>query len=148
MINLTYEETTYKEVQREINALCMMGYMEVDKYDGQPEPNLDNELLAAIPGIQVIVAKEEGTVVGFHVSMISYDMFYKDQLTAYVMFYYMLPAFRGKGRGIGMFNFAETLYKDKGADRVFMSRKSYIDNEKMFKTLGYTHIEDNYTKVV
>lgn len=144
---MIYEEVEYGDVIEDIERLSQEGYKEVDKYNGL-KLNINHELLSSMPEIQTIIAKEDDIVVGFHVTLITPDLFYQDIVTACVLFYYMTPKNRGKGRGLALFQYAEEQIKDKDADRIFMSRKIYIPNEKIFNTLEYKHIEANYTKAM
>jgi len=145
---MEYKEENYKHIIREMDKLIPKFAEEVDIYPDKQIPDFNHELLSSIEDLQVITARENGELVGFHVSFIQYDIFYKNLLTCAVLFYYLLPENRGNGNGTGMFEYAEKLYKDKKVKRVFMSRKIHIDNEKMFKKLGYSHIEANYTKSI
>jgi GNAT superfamily N-acetyltransferase len=94
----------------------------------------------------VVVARDDGDIIGFHISSIQPDIFYKSIKTAYVLFYYLDRKYRGSGNGLKMFEFADNEFKKEGAQRAFMSRKTHINNEKLFIKLGYNHIEANYEK--
>ncbi len=96
--------------------------------------------------LRLITARSNGKLVGFHVSTITDDIFYKGKKTAFVLFYLLDKNFRGKGQGIKMFDYAEKLNIENDVDRCFMSRKVHLDNEKMFLSLGYINIEANYEK--
>lgn len=112
-------------------------------------PDLDHDQFRQIEDIgmlRVIIAESNGKTVGFHISTIQNDIFYKTNKTAYVLFYYFEKKYRGKGSGLKMFKFADDYFKENDVKRVFMSRKIHINNEKMFKKLGFNHIEANYEK--
>ena len=145
---MDYSVESYKDIIPEMDVILPSFYREVDIYPENPTPDINHELLSSIPSLQVITAREEGELVGFHISLIEKDMFYKTLDLACVLFYYLHRDHRGEGRGTKMFEYAEELYKEKEVDRVFMSRKIYIPNEKMFTKLGYTHLESNYTKAI
>ncbi len=95
--------------------------------------------------LQLVTARDEGKLVGFHASSILDDIFYKGKKTAFVLMYYLTKEYRGGG-GYKMFKYADDLFAHKNVDRSFMSRKVHIDNESLFKRLGYTKIESNYEK--
>ena len=148
MVNqLTYEEVPYRDVADDMNRMFMEGYKEMDHYDGM-KPDVNHEMLSNLDNLQTIVAKDGDKVVGIHSTIISPDMFYQQINVAYVLFYYMSPMYRGRGRGLALFQYAEDQYKDKDVDRIFMSRKIYIQNEKLFEALEFTQIEANYTKAI
>ena len=145
---MVYQEENYKDVIKELDKILPQFFKEVDIYPEEPEPDINHELLSSINSLQVITARDDDKLVGFHIAIIENDIFYKTLLTSAVLFYYMLPESRGNGNGTKLFEYAEKIYRDKGVKRVFMSRKIYINNENMFDSLGYTHIESNYTKAI
>jgi len=145
---MVYTQEKYEDIIPELDKILPLFYKEVDIYPENPTPDINHELLSNIPELQVVTAREDGKLVGFHIALIENDIFYKTLILACVLFYYLHPDHRGEGRGTKMFEHAEKLYKEKDVDRVFMSRKIYINNEKMFTKLGYTHLESNYTKAI
>jgi len=145
---MVYQEEKYSDILPELEPLLFKLAEEVDRYPEEPVLDVDHETLSSMDSLQVITAREDGELVGFHVATVQPDIFYKHILTGFVMLYYMLPLFRGRGRGSGLFEYAEKLYKQKEVQRVFMSRKIYIPNEKVFTKLGYKQIEANYTKAI
>ena len=138
----------YEDIVPEISILYSMA---VDEVVGdcpfEADVNHDDFINMDNMGIlRVITARKEDKLIGFHISMITNDMFYRDKKTAYVMHYYLMKEHRGNGKGLRMFEYAENLNKKNSIDRSFMSRKAHINNEKMFDALGYNKIEINYEK--
>jgi len=140
-----YSIEKYKDIIGEINPLFLLLAEEVDLYPENPVPNVDHQQFIDMGG-QIVCAREEGKLVGFHISAITNDIFYKHILTGYVLCYYLLSEYRGGGNGTKMFVYADESFKKSGVERVFMSRKIYVNNEKMFIKLGYKQLEANYTK--
>lgn len=112
-------------------------------------PNVDHDQFLGLEDLGflcVVVAREDGEIVGFHITTIQPDIFFKDKKTAFVMFYYLEKQCRGNGNGLKMFEFADNEFKNSGVERAVMSRKIHIKNERIFDALGYNHIEANYEK--
>jgi len=145
---MIYQEEKYKDILPELEPLMLELASEVDLYPEEPKVNVDHETLGSMDTLQLITARQDNRLVGFHIATVQPDLFYKHILTGFVLLYYMLPEYRGRGKGTGLFEYAEMLYKKKKVQRVFMSRKIYIPNEKVFTSLGYTQIEANYTKAI
>lgn len=149
---LHYQCENYLNVMEEFSALMPLIYQEVDIYPENPEPNFNHDEMIQLEELgilQFVTARDhQNNLVGIHASIVRPDMYYAHILTGFVMFYYVHPNFRGGGNGTNMFVFADNQFKEKGVERIFMSRKIYINNEKMFDKLGYNHIEANYTKAV
>lgn len=151
MIKISLER--YEDIVSELEPVYVPFFEEVDIYPESPMPNVDHDMFIYIEGdgkLQVVTARDDSNndLVGFHISILTNDIFYKHILTAAVSHYFLLKEYRGKGEGTKMFEFADKSFKYRGVQRIFMSRKIYVDNEKMFKQLGYTQLESNYTKAI
>lgn len=148
---MKYSVEKYPEIMEELIILLPEIYAEVDKYPENPEPNFNHDhflMLDSTDELFVITAREEGKLVGIHVTYIAADLYYKHIKTAFVLFYFLKKENRGDGNGTKMFSYAEKVMKLTDAERLFISRKIYIDNEKMFDELEYRHIENNHTKFI
>lgn len=138
----------YKDIVPEISKLYAIAVDEIVSecpYDADVDHDQFIEM-DEMDLLQVITARENDELIGFHISTITNDIFYKDKKTAYVMHYYLMKEHRGGGRGLKLFEYAEKVFNEKNIDRTFMSRKTHINNEKMFDALGYNQIEANYEK--
>lgn len=138
----------YKDIIPEISALYDIAVNEVVikcpfKVDVDHGQFVDMDEIGLL---RVITARANKKLVGFHISTVTSDIFYKGKKTAYVMHYYLMKEHRGNGRGLRMFEYVEELNKKDNIDRSFMSRKIHINNGKMFDALGYNQIESNYEK--
>jgi len=138
----------YESIINEIDELCLSAVDEV--VIGCPfKHEIDHDQFIQMESIgllQLVTARKNKKLVGFHASTIINDIFYKDKKTAFVLIYLLAKECRGGGQGLKMFEYADNLFKEKNIDRSFMSRKIHINNEKMFNKLGYTKIESNYEK--
>jgi hypothetical protein len=146
MISVQREE--YSDVINYLNDLSTTMTSEVD-IGHSYIPEVDHDQFLGIEDLGmlcVITARKDGDLVGFHISSIQNDIFYKSNKTAYVLFYFLDKKYRGNGNGLKMFKFADDEFKRNDAKRAFMSRKVHINNEKLFTTLGYKMIESNYEK--
>jgi len=147
---ISYQIEKYADILDEFKLIIPDFVKEVDTYPENPKLNVDHEQIIELDemGLLQVVTARTDKLVGIHVAMVKADVFYKHILTAFVLFYYLTPECRSGGKGLKMFEFADKSFKDAGAERIFVSRKIYIPNEKMFNKLGYTHIEANYTKAI
>jgi len=148
---MKYSVEKYPEIMEELIILLPELYVEVDTYPEKPKPNFNHDhflMLDSTDELFVITAREEGKLVGIHCTYITADIYYKHINTAFVLFYFLKKENRGGGNGTKMFSYAEKVMRLTDAERLFISRKIYIDNEKMFDKLGYSHIENNYTKFI
>jgi len=87
-------------------------------------PDLDHYQFLALDvlGLLHFVSARKGDeIVGFHISTVQNDIFYKAVKIAVVLFYYLDKKCRGNGGGFKLFEFADNEFKNIGADRVVMS---------------------------
>ena len=146
MISIQREE--YKDVIDYLNSLSTTMTRETDLgHSYTPDVDHDQFLdLEDLGLLYVITARKDGEIVGFHISTIQNDIFYKTKKTAFVLFYYLDKKYRGNGNGLKLFEFADNEFKNIGVQRALMSRKVHINNEKLFTKLSYNLIESNYEK--
>jgi len=146
--SVIYSIEKYADIVEELKNIYVPFFKEVDIYPEAPTPNVDHDQFIQMGDALQVVTARENRLVGFHIAFVINDIFYKHIKTAMVSHYYLLPESRGNGNGTNMFAFADDEFKRKGVERVFMSRKIYMNNEKLFNKLGYRQIECNYTKAI
>ncbi len=145
--DMIFSEENYADIIEELKDLYLVMEDEVVDCPYKADVNHDQLIDMQESGLlQIITARKDNDLVGFHITMITNDLFYKDKKTAYVLYYFLLKQHRGGGRGLKMFEYAENLFKENKVSRTFMSRKIHIKNEKLFNALGYNQIEANYEK--
>lgn len=148
---MEYSVETYHDIVGGFTKLLPEFFEEVDIYPENPIPNLDHAQFKAMDesgSLLFVCAMNGSKLVGFHITYITPDIFYKHIKTAYVLCYFLKKENRGNGNGTKMFEFADKMIRSTNAERIFMSRKIYMPNEKIFNKLGYTHVESGYTKYI
>lgn len=139
----------YKDILDDIIGIVPEFQKEICIYPEAPTPNLDHDQIIGLESLgllQVTTARGKSGLVGIHVAIVAPDMFYKPILMAYVIWYYVKPEDRGKGHGLSLFSFADKQLKQRGAERLFITRKIHMPNENLFKKLDYPQIECGHTK--
>lgn len=143
-----FQKEDYVNLVSEIDEIAPRISYEVDIYPGVTKPNIDHDKLIAMGDmvLAVVARNEEGKMVGFTISLITYDILFKHVLTSYSLFYYLLPEYRGGGNGTRLFEVTEEYYDEIGVERSFIPRKLHIDNQELFRKLEYMPVETTYTK--
>ena len=147
-MSLTINREKYSDVIDYLDNLSTTMTKETDLGHSYT-PDVDHEQFLTLEDVGylcVITARKDGEIVGFHISTIQNDIFFKTVKIAVVLFYYLEKKHRGNGNGLKLFEFADNEFKNCGAKRTIMSRKVHINNEKLFAKLGYNLIESNYEK--
>lgn len=96
--------------------------------------------------LAVITARDDGRLVGYHVSLVRRHMHY-DSLTAYTDIFYIAPPYRKGMIGVKLFKAAEDVLTAMGVERIYTGTKLKLDIGPILERLGYNAIERLYTKV-
>jgi N-acetylglutamate synthase-like GNAT family acetyltransferase len=69
-------------------------------------------------------------------------------MTAFEDIYFIKKEYR-KGRvGIKLFQYAESVLKGIGVNRIIMHTKVHLDHSRLFEYLGYKHTDKLFTKIL
>lgn len=98
--------------------------------------------------LHLVTARDDGKIIGYHVSMIGGHLHYKSTLHASVDLYFVKQEYR-KGRiGIKLFKFTEESLKAIGVQKIVTGTKVHKDNSRLFEYLGYHNTEIIFTKLI
>lgn len=96
--------------------------------------------------LHLLVVRDNGKVIGYHLSIIRTHLHYKDSLNAFTDVYYVDKAYQGSTVGVRMFKEVEKTLKSRGVEKMFTGTKIGLDRGKIFEHLGWTETERLYTK--
>lgn len=113
------------------------------------EPDYDAyRRMAAAGMLRTITCRCDGELIGYIVFIVQPHLHYKSCMTAFEDIYYVKKEYR-KGRvGIRLFQYAESVLKQRGVKRIIMHTKIHLDNSRLFEYLGYKHTDKLYTKLL
>lgn len=107
------------------------------------EKSLDN------PDMLILVAEDDGKIIGITAAM-TYPMYFNtDKLVAQELWWYLTPEARGGPASKMLFQTIEKWAKAKGAEAMFMIAlaDARVDTlAKVYKRSGYTPVERSYVK--
>jgi hypothetical protein len=93
-----------------------------------------------------IVVLTVGTIVaGYFVFVLNESLHYRSHILATGDMFYILPEYRAL-YAVRLFRAAEAFAKEAGADKMYVSYKTYKDISPLTKRLGFTHVEDVVVK--
>jgi len=98
--------------------------------------------------LHVVTVRDDGKLIGYHVSIISPHLHYKSTLHAMVDLYYLNPDYRRQGVGKGMFEFVEKKLVEIGVRKVYTGTKTHLSFRTLLESLGYKETEIMFTKVI
>jgi GNAT superfamily N-acetyltransferase len=96
----------------------------------------------------VTMRDDEGTLYGYHVTLIRPHLHYRHSLTGFVDVYYLHPSQRKGSTAALLFRFAEAHLKARGVQRMYASCKLSLDLQVLFRRVGWTEIERVFSKLV
>lgn len=104
------------------------------------------KLLESVGQLLVVTMRIEGELVGYHASFIRPHLHYATTLMAFTDLFYIHPNHR-KGRNAwNLFRTVEHELVQRGVKRMHASCKLSLDLLTLFRALGWTEIERNFSK--
>lgn len=98
--------------------------------------------------LRCINCRIDGEIIGYIIFVIQPHLHYMTCKTAFEDVYFIKKEYR-KGRiGIKLFQYAESVLKGIGVNRIIMHTKIHLDNSRLFEYLGYKHTDKLYTKIL
>ena len=98
--------------------------------------------------LRCITVRADDELIGYVIFIVQPHLHYSLCLTAFEEIYFIKKEFR-KGRiGIRLFQYAESVLRGIGVNRIIMHTKIHLDNSKLFEYLGYKHTDKLYTKIL
>lgn len=98
--------------------------------------------------LHVVTVRDDGVMIGYHISLVMVMLHYKSTLHAVVDLYYLKPEYRQSKIGLEMFRFAEESFKKLGVVKIINGTKLHLNHEKLFLGLGFKPTETIYTKIL
>lgn len=147
---ITFQEESFEACLPELKPLFEIHWKEIALHQDIIKLDMCYDEYIAIEkqgGLHLIVARDAGRIVGYHLAFIRPHLHYRQSLSAIVDIYFVLPSHRG-GTGMRMLRFAEKSLKARGVQKIFTACKLHHDVGRLFDRLGYQEIERMYAKVL
>ncbi len=148
---VTYAVEKLADMKAEMETLLPLHWQEIarDKEIIQLKPDWDTYFALEACGVfHAVVARQEGEMIGYHISFVKPHLHYLDSLTAISDIYFLHPEHR-KGRvGIQLFKEVEKSWKARGVQKAYTGCKVTKDMGPIFERLGWKFIEKIYAKVL
>lgn len=96
----------------------------------------------------VTMRDDEGTLCGYHVSLVRPHLHYRSSLTAFTDVFYIHPAQRKGAAASKLFKFVEGELERAGVERMYATCKLSLDLKALFTRLRWTEVERVFTRLV
>ena len=98
--------------------------------------------------LHMVAVRDNGVLIGYHISLLTNMLHYKNTLHAVTDLYYLKPEYRKTKIGVQMFKFAETCFKAKGVTKIITGTKLHLNHSALFESLGHKSTEITFTKIL
>ena len=150
-MTITYMIEPWSKVWGELQPLWDAHWQEVALNRDEIKLAVDFEAYAdqeRMGTLQVMVARADGFVIGYHLSFIHPHLHYRDSLSAYTDVFYVDPSYRKGSVGINLFREVEKAWKARGVQKAFTGTKKSLDLSRLFEHLGWTAAETLFVKMI
>lgn len=155
---ITYAVEPWSKVWRELRELWDEHWREVainqDMIKLDPDIPAYNTMEAA-GMLHVVVGREAGRVIGYHISFVRPHLHYRTSLSAITDVYFIRASHRGPRAAIRLFEAAEKTLAARGVQKTFNGTKIHkspdgrsLDHGRLFEHMGHVEAERLYVKVI
>jgi L-amino acid N-acyltransferase YncA len=153
-MTITYQLEKWKDALPEMEPILFQHWREIalghDKVPLDIAREKYQEMCDA-GHLQVVTARDDGKMIGYHVAVISGHLHYLSTLHGITDVYFILPEYRKGRTGIRLFKRVEEEMKRIGVQKLFTSAKLHTADGKsgrLFEYLGFSATETVYTKYI
>jgi GNAT superfamily N-acetyltransferase len=104
--------------------------------------------LEAAGALSVVTVRAQGRMVGYCCMIVCHGLHYMTCLEARMDIFWIAPEYRGRMGGVRLFKAVEAELKRRGVQRMFVGSKLHKDVSRLFEALGYTPVEQWFSKTL
>lgn len=148
---ITYQVECWEDYVKDCQHLWLEHYDEiaVQKDKIKMSPHADGyRHMEELGGLQILTVRENGCMIGYHVTFIRVHPHYQDMLCGFVDAYFITNEKRKGMNGVKMIKEAEASLKNRGVKKIFSGTKNSKDMSKIFEYLGWSLTEQLFTKYI
>lgn len=149
-MNIIYEDTDWALVLEELKLLFPEHCDElcvVKEFPLLPDYEA-YETLRKLNMLRCITCRADGKLIGYITFMIQPHLHYRTCKTAIEDMYFIKKEYRRGRIGIRLFQYAESVLKGIGVNRIILGTKVHLDNSRLFEYLKYKHTDKVFTKII
>lgn len=150
-MTITYQQESLATCQLDAEPLLQSHWEEIALNKDIIKMNPDWEAYADLEesgALKIFTARSEGMLVGYFVVLVKNHIHYKDHLFAYNDVLFLSQEYRKSFVGSRLIEFAQGCLKEDGVEVLVVNTKLHKPFDRLLNHLGYTHIENIYSKVL
>lgn len=148
-MSITYQQEFLDTVEKDIKPLIQDHWEEIalNKSAIKLNPDWDAYHNLEDNGIlKVFTARFDGELIGYFVVLIRNHIHYKDHVFAANDVLFLKQEYRKGLTGAKLMKFAEKCLKEDGVSVLVVNTKRHKPFDKLLEWLGYSHVENVYSK--
>lgn len=148
---ITWLVENWRDCWQEMRPLWPLHYREIAIHqDSIPlDPDLPEYMRMADSGsLCVVVGRQAGTIVGYHLSIIRPHLHYRSTLHAFTDIYYLAPELRGNREGAAMIEAVKLAWRERGVTKGFSAYKKDHPLGRLFAATGWEETETVVTILI
>lgn len=148
---ITYQQESLTTYKADAMPLLEKHWQEIALNKDKIKMNPDWESYASLEDagiLKIFTAREDQRLVGYFVVLVKTHLHYKDNLFAYNDVLFLDAEYRKGFTGSKLMKFAEACLKEDGVEVMVVNTKRHKPFDVLLKWLGYSHIENLYSKVL
>ncbi len=149
---ITYQVERFADTYQEALPLLRAHWQEVAvNQDTVPfDPDVQGYLnYEAAGAMHIVTVRENGALVGYHVSLVKPHLHYNSTLVAFTDIYYLAPAQRIRPRAaLRLFQETERTLKKRGVRLITSTTKICHDHSRLLSFVGYEETDRVFMKVL
>jgi GNAT superfamily N-acetyltransferase len=148
---VTYQTETFEGFLRELVPLLPIHWAELaaNQETVPLDPDFDKYIgMEKLGLLHVCTARENGDLIGYFITFVGPSLHYSSTTFGKVDIYYVHPDHRNNGTGFKLFKYHEAEMKRIGVQVVMNVCKPWLDHTELFKSLGYSHFETVFQKLL
>ena len=98
--------------------------------------------------LHTLTVRHDGQLVGYHISIVSGHLHYKDTPHALVDLYYLAKDHRKHGVGANLFKHVHNSLRQLGVVKIITGTKLHQDHGRLLEHLGYTQTDATYSRLL
>lgn len=147
---ITYQVETWEDYHRDSEKLWQEDFNEVfaEKWM-ELAPDIEKyKMLEQFDMLLITTARNDGELVGFHISIISPHMHCRKTNCAFQDALYLSKGFRKGFVGIKLLKFTEIVLQMRGVEMLYFTSPETRDSGKLFEYLGFKKSDTVYSKYI
>ena len=148
---IAYQQESLVTAKNDMLPLLEMHWKEIALNQDKIKLNPDWDAYADLEDagvLRIFTARKDGVMIGYFVCFVKAHIHYKDNLFAYNDVLFLDADHRRGFVGPKLMKFAEKCLRDDGVDVLVVNTKRHKPFDVLLRWLGYSHIENLYSKVL